>query len=620
MAKKRTFTNWRLGLIGVFVASIILYLPSLKGAAIWDDDELIWGSAFGTNSLISAFTHPFANYYRPLTSVSFVADSAYAHGIPFFYHQTNILLHAVTAVLVCLIVFVLTEKKPAAILGGLFFATQPMQVGATAWIGGRTDILSTLFLSVFILGMIRYHQTSKGGWLALSVFSFLFAAMSKEQVAPILLAVPISVFALGSGKWKDAIRICIPFGGALLVYLVLWYFGGPVPQGATGSKWIMFDLGLRSAAHYGLAFLSPNPKSLITFTLEHMTGVVWWIVGAAIIGAAGYLMRLAWQKNRTLAWIAICGLLVYLPVSNYPPVPSLVVGPYRVASTGIAVACLLGIACSDGFQSKKYWLTGLTGANLVVGAVMSWWAIHLWLTPIGFWKAVFDNDPHFVSGTQFYSKFLQQAGKTSQAVDVCNQTISWIMDTPQWIELLEAKKESAITPEVVARLRINGGRENVQPFGNFIGSDAYYLARANRVVEARRVARVALYVSPKDAWINYLYGRLIRPIDRPSAIHYWETAMKLNPNYADCEASLGHERVLDHNYKDAIKLLQHSLKINDSSGRAWTDLADAKIAVKDFKGALSALDKAEHVLFAMSKPEIEKRRRLISSQLPVKVR
>ena len=118
LMEKRFFTNWRIGLILVFAASVILYLPSLMGASIWDDDDLISGAAFGDNTLYSALTRAFlGHYFRPLTSVSLVFDSYFAKQTPFFYHQTNILLHALTAVFVAILAFQVTKKPFAGILG-----------------------------------------------------------------------------------------------------------------------------------------------------------------------------------------------------------------------------------------------------------------------------------------------------------------------------------------------------------------------------------------------------------------------------------------------------------------------------------------------------------------------
>ncbi len=59
----------------------------------------------------------------------------------FLTHQTNILLHALTAVLVACLALCITQQKLAGFVAGLFFAAQPWQVAAAAaWIGGRTDV------------------------------------------------------------------------------------------------------------------------------------------------------------------------------------------------------------------------------------------------------------------------------------------------------------------------------------------------------------------------------------------------------------------------------------------------------------------------------------------------
>src|SRR5471030_3223219 len=119
--EKRSVSIWPIALIGVFIFSIGLYLPSILGGAIWDDDDLITGKAFGSNTLYSAFTRPFlGHYFRPLTSASFVFDSSFAKQTPFYYHQTNILLHAITAVLLSCLAVLITKKMAAGILTGLF--------------------------------------------------------------------------------------------------------------------------------------------------------------------------------------------------------------------------------------------------------------------------------------------------------------------------------------------------------------------------------------------------------------------------------------------------------------------------------------------------------------------
>ncbi|MDR3692277.1 MAG: hypothetical protein P4L46_23040 [Fimbriimonas sp.] len=613
MVEKNTrfFTNWRIGLISVFALSVLLYLPSIKGLPIWDDNELIHGGAFGTNSLIAAFTRPFQSYFRPLTSASFVFDSSYAKGNPFFYHQTNILLHALTALLICCLVFAVTKKQVAGLIAGVFFAAQPMQVGAAAWIGGRPDVLAALFVTLFMIGLVQYHQTQKKAWLATATIAYLLAALSKEQAAFILPAVPISVFALGSRKWKDVWHLCIPFAIAVVVYAALWILGGPAPMRAPNGPIDTIVMSLKTTAHYGLAFFTPNDRSMITFTLENYPGYTWLAIGAIFVGACAYFLRETWKTHRAIAWIAICGLLVYLPVSNFPTVPSFAVGPFRVAIAGTAVACLFGIAAAYWIQSKRYLLLGLIAANLVAGVGVAWYGIHQWLTPEGFFTVVAKNDPHFVMGVQYYAHILDSQRRFAESVQATDTTIRWALGSDDWVNLLETQKEKAITPEIEHRLRSNGGRPNIEPLGNFIGSNAFSMASLNRMTEAARIAHGALYVAPHDYWLNFLYGELIRRKDRAQAIHYWEAALKLNPDYSACAAALAHERVVDKRFSEAVALLSRALDEVGYKGNSWLDMADAKIGMHDLDGAKSALDQAGKVLFAASPVEVEKRRKAI---------
>jgi len=608
---KRSLSTWPFALIGIFLFSIALYLPSLLGGAIWDDDDLISGAAFGKNTFISAFTKPFlGHYFRPLTSASFVMDSSFAKSTPFFYHQTNMMLHALTAVLIACLALCITQKQVAGILAGVFFAAQPLQVGAAAWIGGRTDVLSAFFLAAFMVTLVQYHQTKKAPWLIASTVTFFLAALSKEQALFVLPAVPLSVFVFGSKKWKDVWRLCIPFGIAVVVFVGLWIIDAPAPYTAKNSLLYAVTLSLRTAAHYGLALLTPNNPFLLTFTLENYRGFLWIAVGALLVGGLAYLMKGWWKEQRPLVWVTVCGLLVYLPISNFPPVPSFVVGPYRCAEAGTAAACVLGILCATAFTNKRYVLSSAFAANLLAAVVVSWWGIHQWNKPLSLFKTVANIDHHFLIGVGNYSHALEMEGRIDEELRWTNETLTWMFGTDKWIDLLATKKLDAFTPEITDRLRTNGGLPDRKALGWFISCYASGLAHAKRFPEAIVVEREAMMVGPKDARIHFAYGQLMLTNDRPEAIRQWEIALTLTPKYSACAAALAHERVVDHRYADAIGLLEPVMSDVGWDSGAWLDLADAKIGLHDLKGAATALVHAGEAIY-VKKDEIEKRRKII---------
>lgn len=601
-----------MSLLGVLTLAVGIYLPALRGMAIWDDEPLIFGKgSFGTQSLLDAFTKPFGNYYRPLTSASFALEKMYAHGNTFFYHADNIILHGITSLLICYLVLLLTQRKLAGILAGLFFAAQPMQVGAVAWIGGRTDVLSVFFLTAFLISLVRYHKTPHKGWLAASVLLYFLAALTKEQASAMLPAVPLSVFVFGTKKWRDALRLTAPFVVILMIYVALWRIGAPLPRTASNSLSYTIMLAMRTAAHYGLAFLAPNKPSLITFTLENYRSFFWIPLGASIVVGVLVFLRWAWKAYPELAWITICGLLVYLPISNCPTVPSLVVGPFRCAQAGIGCACLFGISTAFLYSSKKFLVPALLGVNFLAGTLVTWWGVNQWITPQGFFSRVVSNDPHFIVGVEFDAHYLDDGGHPAEAAKVTSDVLAWLFATEHWPELLDIEKTAAVTPALKQRLRSNSGIPNVPMLSNFIAANALALAHQGKIGQAALVAKDALAFAPNDTWVNFLYGRLIFKRNRSEAISHWELAMRVDPNYSECAIALGHVRLMDHRYQDAANLLKVGLEQFGNNGNAWLDLADAKIALHDLKGAAEALDKATSSRRPAAEIDIAKRRELI---------
>ena len=600
--------GWRLGLLGIFALAVILYFPALRGIAIWDDEQLLTKNVFwGTNDLLGAFTHPFGSYYRPLTSASFAIENGLVNGQPLLYHIDNLVLHAITSVLVACLAFRVTGRQTAGILAGLFFATQPIQVGAAAWIGGRTDALSGLFLTLYLLSIVKFHQTENRKWLYGAAVAFFLAALTKEQAVAMLLAVPLSVFVFGSKKWADAWKICIPFGVVLLVYAVMWKIGGPKPHAAPSDLSYTVMLAMRTAAHYGLAFVAPNEQSLVTFTLENYRSFVWIPVGGLFLIAIAYLLRHAWKTNREMFWLGMCALFVYIPISNCPTVPSLIVAPYRCAQAGIGVACLFGVGTAAAVANKRWILTALLASNFVAGTVVTWWGVHQWLAPMPFFEQVVKNDPHFMVGVEFYAHYLDDANRSAEAAQATGNCLTWLFDTENWAAVLDKEKLKAITAGVRRRLRANTGLLTYSTLGNFIATNAFSLARCNQYDQAAVVARDALIFSPKDSWVHLLYGRLVVRKDRQDAISHWETALKINPNYTECQVALAHQRIIDHRDREAAQLLESALKVQGNNGYAWLDLVDAKLALQDIIGAKAALLNAQKSKLLPKPEELERR-------------
>lgn len=608
------FTPWRLGLLLVFAVSVAIYLPCMMGAATWDDDMLISGVGLGPNRLVTSFTRPFLGiYYRPLTSFSFAVESLYAKDTPFFFHQTSILLHAFTAVAASCLVLLVSKKRLAGVFAGLFFGLQPMQVGATAWIGGRTDVLSTFFLALFLLALVQFHLQAKPAWLNASVAAYLLAALAKEQAAFVLPAVPLSVFVFGTGRWKDVRKVCVPFAFAVIVYAALWLHGGPPLISARQGISETIVLALRTLSFYGLSIISPNRASLLTFTLERFTAAGWTVLGAVFSVGIVWFVWAMWRSHRPIAWLTICGLLVYLPVSNFPPVPTYVVGPYRIAEPGLIAACLFGIGFGYLAKPETSVVAGLLIVPLNAAAWTTWWGVHQWNSNENLFAQAVQFDPHFIIGVTKHAQIIDNVGRTDEAILLRGRTLRWIFGTDHWMEDLEAGRTGPHDPGVLERLRTNEGNPYLGELSWLMCNQASSLMKKHQEAKAINLDRLAIGIEPKDHRVLFAYAQMLLPHDRSEAIRYMERANMLAPKSPVYAMALAHERVHDGRYSEAIALLTPIIRIVGWNAGPWLDLADAKIGLSDAEGAASALAGAQSAMMRPQPIEVKSRRAKIDA-------
>lgn len=588
---KPFFNAWRLGLIGIFALSVLVYLPAIHGKPVWEDVELISGDGTGGTTLLGAFTHSFlASYYRPLTSASFVFDRLFADETTYYFHLTNILLHAFTAVLLSYLTLLITRRRVAGIAAGVFFAVQPAQLGAAAWIGGRTDVLSILFIVAFLTALVLYHKTAKTWWLAASAFAFLIAVLTKEQSFALLPAVPLSFFVFGSKKWREALALTVPFLLSGVVLFALSRLPGK-PYFARGD----FDsvqVPILTAADYGASFLVPTHASQLTFSLNPIWNIGWLLVGVAVIGAAVFLGMLLWKRSRPLAWVYFCAILLYVPVSNLVPVPSFWVAPYRMAETGLCAACLAG-ALTAFVVRKRRWVMGLVlTANLAACFYVTGIGTKDWSSGPRLNAEILEQDPHFIQSQIYTIDELAFRNDAAGALSEGNDLLSWLFGTPDWLSVINSSDLPAAQTVLVERLHTNFGKPTPELVAKIFSRQVQLLQAVGRRADAVAATREGLLFAGDDPDLNYQYGCQILATDRKEAIRRWEQTISLAPKNAACAALLGHEILKDGRYQEAADLLQRAADEMPAWGPAWLSLADARTGLGDYRGALQALDTA----------------------------
>jgi len=125
-------------------------------------------------------------YYRPLLSLTFIADNFLWGQQPSFMHLENILIHAVNTLLVFFIAGEISKRYGVqnsllSLSASLLFALHPINTEPVNWISGRTDLLAALFILLSTFLLLRALATESKVLSALASSSFLLSCLAKDS-------------------------------------------------------------------------------------------------------------------------------------------------------------------------------------------------------------------------------------------------------------------------------------------------------------------------------------------------------------------------------------------------------------------------------------------------------
>jgi tetratricopeptide (TPR) repeat protein len=176
------------------VATLVVFWPAVHHDFINFDDGLyvtdqpLVKRGLTFEGVLWAFSNFDASNWHPVTWMSHMLDCTVFRMFPGGHHLTNVVLHALNAVLLFLLLQRMTGTAwRSAIVAGLF-AWHPLHVESVAWVSERKDMLSTLFMILTLWAYVRYAE--KPGWIRYGLILVWFALglMSKAMLVTLPLA------------------------------------------------------------------------------------------------------------------------------------------------------------------------------------------------------------------------------------------------------------------------------------------------------------------------------------------------------------------------------------------------------------------------------------------------
>jgi protein O-mannosyl-transferase len=405
----------------IAAALVVVVLVSYFGAKDCgflrlDDPQMVklhpaFQSGLSWEGIVTAFRQPFASLWVPLTTVSFLVDSALWKMDPSALHIENLALHAAS---VALLFFALTQMTGhvwrSAMVAALF-GLHPINVESVAWIAERKSTLCAFFVMLTLLAWSQYARRSSVWMWAAALLSFAMALLAKPMAVPL----PCALFLLDFWpleRWKT-----VPLRRLILEklpFLVLAFAVSRMALAAAGMGGKIVTLEQLGASDRILNAFVSYAAYLGQLLFPHGFAVLYphggqvpWLPSLAAAALLLTITAIAWHLRRTQMWVLI-GWLFFLGMV-VPSLGLVQVGTQARADRFVYLA-QIGIFIAIVWSADLYWparmrrLQGIFAAAVLIAfASITASQVRVWTNSVTLFE-------HAISVTGPYPLMLNNAG------------------------------------------------------------------------------------------------------------------------------------------------------------------------------------------------------------------
>jgi protein O-mannosyl-transferase len=618
-------------------AAFLAYIPALGARYIWDDEAYVTGNETlrTTGGIAQIWLEPWATpQYYPLVHTTFWLEYRLWGLAPGGYHAVNVLLHAVSSVLVYVLLRRL--KLPGALLAAALFLLHPVHVESVAWITERKNVLSGLLYLSAMLAYLRFRPLNEPGGgsrqayvLALALFAG--ALLSKTVTASMPAAFLLLIYWKEGRLTRRDVLLLVPFFvlGLVAGGNTAWLEKHRV--GAYGEDWALSPaervlIAGRAVWFYFGKLLWPNPLVFIypRWELDPRSLVQWAFPVTALLSVGAlFALRNRIGRGPLVAALFFGGTL--FPALGffdvYPMRFSFVADHFQyLASLGIlALLASLGARVLDRPKDKAMAQGAAALWLLALGTITYTQSTHyrdyetLWLDTLaknpGCWMArnnlgllyektgrtndaiaqyrlALEAKPRAADAHTNLGNVLLAAGRRAEAMTHLREAVRLAPDSSEaWNNLggglteagetreaLECyRRATAIDPED-ARLRLNLGTA-LAASGDLDGAIAALGAAEPRLPASHAHALAAARFNLGNA--------LFQNHRVEHAAEQYRLALRLRPDDIDSRINLGYSLVRMGRGAEALPLFREALARDPGSKRAQAGLAMVGAAPPD---------------------------------------
>lgn len=554
---------------------LALYAPALGNGFVWDDDKAFFQYPYYRNIdyLLKVFSQPlifWSDYFRPLTSSTFILQIHFFGLVPFELHFVNILLHICNTIMVGLLArkivgnAVLRDRYSVIpLFAAIFYASHPALIESVSWISDRFDLLVTFFMLLTLL--IDSYMEKIFLRAALAGLSFFLASLSKEMALALVCVFPFWHLAFFKGiasKPAELVKqlhkrghtqVYIALFIAGLVYLGIRYNAiGHLVSNAdstsiTGNSFLSHLLLVaRSYAEYLSLMIIPfgnlSPVHPVKLPIDIHQPLNWLPLFGLVLVLASlpFIIR----KISRSGWLLLASLAALLPITNLIPI-------HRPAGS---------------FYSESYLVFPIAIWTLFLTSLLSEW--------IG-------------TADKASVKTLRSAGAVVLAIWFLASLVSVRNTVPLWKDDATLWKWASTTKPGSDTAQIN--------LSSVLSDEKHFLG-------AMKAAQKATEINPDNPVAWSALGRAQTGLGwHESAETAFKRSIELDQENVQTWISLAQLQMERKNYNDAINILSNIVVRNDPNN--VTALINLAYSYEKVNAISKAISTYQAVLKVTARPE-----------------
>ena len=172
-------------LTGLLASVFVVYFNSYNANFLGDDYAFIVDNSENFDSPLKIFSYftssvwdhaniatTYHNLYRPVWLLWEYSVYQIAGEQPFYWHLSNLLLHAFNGILLFYLVGMLfpASAQIARFIAALFFLVYPAASNNVVWISGSTELLLAFFFFISMIAYIKFKRGDGTHWYIFSMF------------------------------------------------------------------------------------------------------------------------------------------------------------------------------------------------------------------------------------------------------------------------------------------------------------------------------------------------------------------------------------------------------------------------------------------------------------------